>query len=195
MNAFMIRIICCILVLLLTACSSRPPIILLPVEKQQHQQQLSDLQQWQFKGRLAYSDKKQKHSASVLWQQQQDDFLLSLHSFIGTQILALQQTADGATLDIDDEIHRAANATRLLYQLTQWHVPVNDLSNWLKGKKNPHDDVTYSSSGWISALKHRQWHVEYNQYKPVDNYLLPHEIVIKGQGRTIKLRINQWTLN
>ncbi|MDN4501272.1 lipoprotein insertase outer membrane protein LolB [Alteromonadaceae bacterium BrNp21-10] len=188
-------IIYAILMMLVTACASKPPAILQPVEKQRHQQHLADLQDWQFQGRLAYIEGKQKQSASVQWQQQQKDFSLSLTTFIGIQILALSQDEEQAILEIDDQTHHADNATALLYELTQWHIPVNQMSRWLKGQKTAGDIVNYSPSGWITSLTHGQWQVNYQQYKQVNQVALPHEIVVKGQGLTIKLRINKWTLH
>ncbi|WP_416305007.1 lipoprotein insertase outer membrane protein LolB [Neptunicella sp. SCSIO 80796] len=184
-----------LLVLLLGACSSRPNLPAESVESQLHQQQLSQLTHWQIDGRMAYIDGKEKHSANFSWQQQPGTFNLDLRTFIGTSILHLQQQKQNATLEMDNEYYTAPNATELLDKLTGWHIPVKQLSTWIKGQSTGKEQVTLATAGWVEQLIYQGWRVDYSHYQAVSHLALPHEVRLQKQQRKIILRINQWQLN
>lgn len=184
-----------LLLVLVAACSSRPPLPISSIDSQQRQQGLQQLENWQIEGRMAYMDAHEKHSASFIWHQQHRWFSLDLNTFIGTNILHLQQKSDGAELEMDNKHYQRPTAGILLSELTGWQLPVAQFSNWLKGQALGTEQVQYSPQGWINQLSWQGWTINYADFRLVNGTLLPFDIRLQHQQQRIKIRINQWQLN
>ncbi len=191
------------LFILLSGCSTTPesPEITGELTDDQYQQQLSQLSNWQFKGKLAFITPKERQSANVLWQTHNQQLeKLSLSTFLGINILELEKQPNDYVIHVDDESHHGTNLSYLIWQLTGLTLPVNALNDWLKAR--PHianDQLIYDQnniypSGLISDFNQQQWQVKYRQYRPVNQIMLPHKIDITQGQLSIKLQINRWEL-
>ncbi len=179
-------------VIVITACQS-PPATQLPTTYSNYQNTLIELTDWKIEGRLLYRDANDKHSANLFWHQQGQNFSLSLNTFLGTQILSLTQTEQGATLILDGETYQDSDAKRLLWRLTGWHLPVDELTLWIKGLHAGDAIPTFAEEGWLAELRYQQWQVEYDNYRKTDSLVLPHLIELTDPQRRIKIKVNQWT--
>jgi len=188
------------IILLLSGCSTTKQT---PVSSQtsstEHQAVLNQLSNWQFKGKLAFISPKERQSANVLWQVKDHEVeKLSLSTFLGINILEIEQSNNTYVIQADGEEHQGKNLAVLIWQLTGLTLPVDALSHWVKGSPYlPGDKLTYQTPAnfpnmLTSDFNQRQWQVKYRQFKNVNNVMLPHKVDITQGELTIKLQINRW---
>ncbi|WP_168171497.1 lipoprotein insertase outer membrane protein LolB [Lacimicrobium sp. SS2-24] len=184
-----------VLLLLLFGCATRPPTYQ-PVNAVQHQASLKKLKNWHVRGKLAFRSEQDKFSANLNWQQQNQQFNVNLSSFLGTNILVLEKHDNRVELQYDDEHYYHTNAGELLYDLLGWTIPVESISQWVKGQASPNAQLEFSDDGLISTLKTRDgWVVRYSDYRATDGILLPHDIRLNTGSNSIKIRVDAWRLN
>lgn len=199
----LLRFSCLIwLTIILSACSVAPDS---PenLNINQHQQQLAEIQRWSLRGRIAFKSPEDKFSATVNWAQQQANFDMTFTSFIGTTLMEMQSEPGLARLSADDKEYQDTDASRLIYRITGWNIPVNRFPAWIKGQVDSTDVVTFDNNGLVTEVLPscrgcQQWQIKFAQYKPVGLVWLPHSIVLnnlKQQNNQIKIRISSWTLN
>lgn len=182
-------------VVLISACATRPPPSY-SVNAQKHQQQLQQLRNWQIRGKLAFRSEQDKFSASLNWRQQNKDFRLNLSSFLGTNILLLEKHQGRVELQYDDNRYQHISAAALLYELLGWTIPVESISQWIKGQASPEALTEFSDDGLISRLQTRDgWVVNFSDYRQANQTLLPHQISLQAGGNKIKIRVDTWQLN
>ncbi|KXI30750.1 lipoprotein insertase outer membrane protein LolB [Paraglaciecola hydrolytica] len=179
-------------------CSTLPPVSV-DLNSQQHQSALAKLNNWQIRGKLGFKSPEKKQSASLSWEQKQDDYQLSLNSILGTSILSMQGNHSGATLIADDETHSGNNASELIWQITGWTLPVEQLPVWIKGQSLPNDKVVLAEQGWITQLQPtcencEGWLINYAEYALNNQQWLPHKIVLLNQHNQLQvtIKINTW---
>lgn len=187
--------------LVLVSCASRVP-TKVELDSAQHQSQLAALQHWQIKGKFGFKSPEQKQSASLSWLQNNADYQLSLNTILGTSILTMQGDPQWVTLNADDETYSGTNASELIWQITGWTLPVEQLPTWIKGQSLASDKVGLSEQGWISELQPgclncRGWLLHYADYQFVQNYWLPHKITLLNKNNQVEviIKVNSWTTN
>ena len=188
--------------LVFVSCSTRPP-EQVDLNSQQHQVALANLNHWQIRGRLGFKSPEQKpQSASLSWSQNLNEYQLSLNTILGTSILSMQGNEHGATLKADDETYTGANASELIWQITGWTLPIEQLPIWIKGKSLAGDKVVLAQQGWISQLQPScstcsGWILDYSAYAIVNQLWLPHKIVLRHNLKQIQvtIKVNTWIVN
>lgn len=197
------KFIAAFLVSLIVASCASPPPSKVELNSQQHQQQLSELQDWQITGKIGFKSPEQKpKSASLSWVQKQQAYRLSLNTTFGISILSLQGTPQWATLNADDQTYSGTNASELIWQISGWTLPVEQLSTWIKGQSLKTDKVRLSEQGWIVELQPRcascrGWQLNYSDYQFVNHLWLPHKIRLSHQLKHVQvtIKVNSWTTN
>ncbi|MCC2616021.1 lipoprotein insertase outer membrane protein LolB [Aestuariibacter halophilus] len=199
MHAFRLAIIT-LVINLLAACAQRPPPQVL--DQPLHQQQLASIINWQLNGRLAFKSPEDKFSATLNWQQQNQQFELALTSFIGSTLMEMSGQPGLVTLDVDDQRYLDSNASALLRRITGWQIPVNQLPQWIKGQALANDMVEYDEFGRIQRLlpgcsECAQWEIRYNGFQRVGEVWLPGDIRLVNLDdprNSIKIRVNEWRM-
>jgi outer membrane lipoprotein LolB len=188
-------LICCAT---FVSCSNRPP-VKVDLNSQQHQSKLANLNHWQIRGKLGFKSPEKKQSASLFWEQNLNDYQLSLNSILGTSILSMQGNNTWATLKADDETYSGNSASELIWQITGWTLPVEQLPVWIKGKSLPRDKVVLADQGWITQLQPgcpscEGWLLNYSDYSAINELWLPHKIVLIQQENQIQItiKVNSW---
>ncbi|GGO74340.1 lipoprotein insertase outer membrane protein LolB [Bowmanella pacifica] len=186
---------CLLIVALLNACATRP-VVDYSVNARQHQQQLAQLQDWRINGKLAYKGEKERFSATLNWQQQDGDYSLGLSSFIGTRILTLQKSHQLISLEYEDRTYQHHDASALLYELTGWAIPVEQIPAWLKGQVLPDNQAIFSDNGLLQQIRTPQgWQVNLSDYRQTAHYILPYQLELKTPSDQIKIRVDKWQVN
>lgn len=186
--------------LLMFGCAS-PPKQIITLNSANHQISLKQLQTWQINGKIGFKGPDKKQSANLRWQQQQDQYQLNLTTVIGTSLLTLKGQRDEVVLVADDQTYRDTDASRLIWRVTGWQMPVEQLRFWIKGQHQKKDKVLLSEEGWVSQITPNckncdDWLISYDSYKLVGTTWLPHKVVLKNHKNNSQLlvRINEWTL-
>ncbi len=185
--------------ILLVSCAQPPPPHAM-LNSAQHQKQLMQLQNWHIKGRLGFSSKGKKQSASFSWQQNQQTYKLNLTSIIGTSILKMYGDKQQVTLEADDEVYEDTDASFLIWRITGWQIPVEQFPIWVKGQITEKAKFVTSEQGWVSQIQPNcdsceDWLINYDNYQLVGDTWLPHKITFKNRSNNSQLliRVNSWS--
>ncbi|WP_293749076.1 lipoprotein insertase outer membrane protein LolB [uncultured Paraglaciecola sp.] len=167
-----------------------------------HQLSLKQQEHWSIKGKLGFKSPDKKQSANFRWQQTQQQYQLNLTSIIGTSLLKMQGNEEVATLVADDETYQDSDPSHLIWRVTGWQIPVEKMRFWIKGQHQNNDKVITSEQGWVSQLQPicnncKNWLINYDNYKLIDNIWLPHKVVLRNKSNNSQLlvRINAWDLH
>ncbi|BFM20075.1 lipoprotein insertase outer membrane protein LolB [Gilvimarinus japonicus] len=169
-------------ILLLSHCAQTPgPAPTEPVNSLAHEQRLRTIKQWHLKAKAGLRSPAQNGSARLDWQQNPDDFYISLSGPLGQGRVALNGDPNSVTLTQPDaEPLRAASAEALLYQQTGWELPVSLLTDWLLGlpaQTLPIDNLTRDHNGLLKTLNQAGWQLSYSGYQAVNDVFLPGKII------------------
>ncbi len=161
----------------------------------QERGRLARLTHWQLTGKMAIITSQQKGSARIFWQQQGDDYHLSLTSLVGTHILDVSAKEGQITLlDPMGRRHKSQDAPGLIYQLTGWHIPLTQLATWVKGIPGQ-AQFELNPDNSVARVREGDWQITYSDYRDQQGYRLPHILLMTGKDTHLKLQVNQWTLS
>ena len=160
---------------------------------------LANQKSWHVKGKLAFISPQERQSANLNWQQTPKTNNLVLTSFIGTRILQLKQTTQGAELEFDDKQYWDTNASRLLKRLTGFELPVDDVDSWIKGTCDDQtllvDELGRAKQVLWFDNQGRKWQIDYANYSQNSGYWLPTKLTLKNQKIKIKIQLYEWQFN
>ena len=161
--------------------------------------QLSQQLNWQVEGKLAFISPEDRQSANLNWQQDETVNQLILTSFIGTRILALTQTRNGAELEYDGDVYDDINASRLLARLTGFSIPMDNADDWLKGTVDDPslqvDELGRAKNVTWQAANGEKWQINYGDYQQYAGFWLPKKLTLKHRAIKIKIQLYEWHFN
>ena len=161
---------------------------------------LSNIQQWQIKGQIAFIQPDKRERASIFWQRQEDSQSVNLTTYLGINVLSLSTEQGQHELEVDGKTYHTQQLDRLIWQLTGLTFPSDALPYWIKAiPYSDQDSVELSEedrlpSSITSHYNNQIWTIHYQAYKDFQGVQLPTAILVKQQGMTIKLAIRQWTI-
>ncbi|MDM3871531.1 lipoprotein insertase outer membrane protein LolB [Porticoccus sp. W117] len=180
----------------LAACSNLPPQNKQPLpDWQLHQQQLQTLQQWHLNGKLAFRSPAESGSASLRWQQQQQQYQMRLSGIFGIGTTYIEGNDQQVTLRQGDEQLVAANSQQLTGDLLGVPLSVEDLTYWARGIPTPSGTITAQShdpQGLLSQLEQDGWQLAFSRYRQSGQWLLPGKIDGQKGELSFKLVIKRW---
>jgi outer membrane lipoprotein LolB len=189
------------LAFILASCAA-PPQPTVNLNSSAHQLSLEQQQHWMIKGKLGFKSPEKKQSAYLRWQQAPQKYKLNLTSIIGTSLLNMQGDVEGVTLITDDKTYQDSDPSHLIWRVTGWQIPVEKLRFWIKGQHQKNDQVLTSEQGWVSQLRPmcancKNWLINYDNYKLVDDVWLPHKVVLHNDlnNSQLLIKVNQWDLH
>ena len=179
-----------LLTLILSGCSSMPSKQNKVVFKQAPQlraNQLAQLQQWKVIGKIAFFESKNRNSASLNWQVDENNKTqrLNLTTYLGINLLQLDSIDDIHTIQVDGKSYQGNDLEALILSLTGLTLPTQALTYWLKGLPyHKTDDIIYQDETQLpqtltSYYNNEQWQVSYGNYQQIDNYSLATKFSIK----------------
>ncbi|WP_192954816.1 lipoprotein insertase outer membrane protein LolB [Gallaecimonas mangrovi] len=170
---------------LLSACVSHPKATWPAPDK--------PLDHYEVTGKVAILTDKSRDSANLYWQQDEKDYYLQLTTFLGTQVLAMESKAGQVSLTNRNGTYHDTDAQRLLYRLSGWQIPVNDLPQWLKGNAGAQGQiVAKDKQGRIATLQSQGWTIQYQGWSRQGGRELPTKLDLRKDNIRIKLQIDQW---
>jgi len=152
---------------------------------------------WNFDGHFAVSDGHDGGSGTLTWQADGSVFSLELRAPVTGKTVQLQGGPGGAVLTGLRELPiRGDDAQALLTDEFGWHMPVEQLTWWVRGLRAPESpaEVSYGENGLPSLLKQDGWSVEYRDWYADSKPPLPRKIFASKPPYTVRLLIDQWRI-
>lgn len=153
-----------------------------------------DLRSWDLSGRLGYRAGDEGGSASIDWQQREEQGELNFSGPLGIGSARIVWHPGYAELDNGKEKVVANSSAGLAYRLTGMQLPIEALQFWVRGLAWPLLDSTpqFDQLGQISALEQAGWSVQFDRYAPVDGLQLPFRIRAHHDDQRFTLIIKDW---
>ena len=164
-----------------------------------HKQQLENLNDWSFSGKIAFITPEERHSLNIHWKQSENNFHITLTTFLGATVLDLEKTQSGTQIvDNDGKRFFGEDAEVLIKQLSGLVIPVDALQQWIKG--NP-SDATYqlNPENQVAILasvdpEDAPWSINYSDYKNTQGISLPYKLQLKRSDLRLKFSISRWKI-
>ncbi len=168
---------------------------------QQRQQQLSNLSDWQMKGRMVVVNGVELWALSVDWEQRGDQYVIFLSGPFGAGKVQLAGSAKGVLLrDSDNQVFYASTPEELLLDHTGIAMPLSYLRFWMLGLLQSGSNLTankvkFDQHGRLESLTREQWDVRFKRYTKTENVSveLPDKIFIhKGDDVEVRIVVGEW---
>lgn len=158
---------------------------------------LATIKNWNLKGVIAIRTPQDAWSANWNWQQNYDNYVISLFGPLGSHSIKLTGTSGHVLLETADGKHAAANSPEsLLSQELGWQIPVSYLRYWVRGLPVP--GVTglkqFDQFNHLRELNQQGWIISYLRYTSVNHIDVPDKIFLNNPELNVKIIINQWQL-
>lgn len=194
------KVIFFILLLFIGGCQSLQPITdaqrQLWAKQQANNQQL---QQWVFTASVVANGQEQGWHARLHWKQKIERYRLQLSGPVGQGTFILKGNAQQVSLrDSQGNRLEADNATALLKKITPIPFPVDALHDWVRGlpaTDTPMKAYQLDAQGRLSQLQQQDWTIDYEDYRHIDGYWLPHKIILENSDYLIRIGISTWKMS
>lgn len=154
---------------------------------------LQQLQNWQLSAKLGIITPDERGSLSLFWRQNSDDYRMNLTNVVGKRVFDLSRRGQQVQLiDSNGQRHQADNARELVWRLTGWDLPVEQLSYWIKGLPGEGDQVSYDQHGRPQTINAHGWQLSYLGYTQIDGLWLPSRLDLIHNDTKLRLAISQW---
>jgi outer membrane lipoprotein LolB len=155
---------------------------------------LSAQHAWQLEGRLGVSDGRDGGSGSLQWRQDGDTFHFSVHAPVTGKTWVLSGDAHHAVLEgLREQAIEGDDAAVLLERELGWHVPVAELTDWVRGARARGDArIEFRSDGLPALIEQDGWKIEYPDYDSSSQPPLPRRIFASRGDYRVRLSVNQW---
>lgn len=188
------------LTIAITSCSvvTPPPAPEVNIPRQDRQAALNQIKNWNIDGKIAVHTPQDAGSASFDWSQHHSQFAISLLGPLGTNGLKLSGRPGNVLLQMSDgKRYTAASPEQLLAERWGFHLPVSNLTYWVRGLPAPGStsNTQFDSYGRLSELAQQGWHIRYLSYTRVGSVDLPTKIFINSTALNVKMMIYNWKVS
>ncbi|WP_016954839.1 lipoprotein insertase outer membrane protein LolB [Catenovulum agarivorans] len=165
------------------------------------------IQSFTAEGKIAFIRGKDRESVNFYWQQQQQNYHISLNTFLGIQVadiegftppkrVASKQLPAHIKIEADGETYQSNAPEQLLEQVIGWPIPINKVANWAKGHHegvimSRHDDGS-AKKVFVRTQFDQEWRLEYLSYQTLGHIKLPKKVKCQYLDFTLIMQINEW---
>ncbi|EWH12228.1 outer membrane lipoprotein LolB [Catenovulum agarivorans DS-2] len=190
------------LVVFLSGCALKPD---LPQLKDIYS--AKQIKSFTAEGKIAFIRGKDRESVNFFWQQQSDNYQISLNTFLGIQVaditgftppkrVASKQKPAHISIKADGKSYQSNAPEQLLEQVIGWPIPINKVANWAKGDHqgvvmNRHDNGL-AKEVFVRTQFDQEWRLQYLSYHSLGNVQLPKKIKCQYLDFTLIMQINEW---
>lgn len=184
-------LLCCCL-FWLAGCAVTPATVDMGWEA--HRQQVSALDHWTARGKLAVRSGEEAGTASLDWLQMGHHSHLEISGPLGLQATRIH--SDGEHLYIsrgEEEARVDLSSPGAVRAYTGWDIPVNALSWWLRGLPSPHSPARQSiDQGLLRTLHQDGWSIRFDSYVESGELRLPQRLELERGDTSARLLIRDW---
>lgn len=156
---------------------------------------LSDLNHWQIKARVAIKTPEDNVTATLDWVKTGHEFDFHIYGTFGITYAHLIQEQQQAVLKLpDDQVFYHQDAQQLLYQSLGWDFPIDALSYWIKGipSNKSGELINRNQSGDLGEAYLNDWKVEFSRYQNYSGFRMPRIIKAIHPQMTLKVVVKDW---
>jgi outer membrane lipoprotein LolB len=186
----------CALALMLAACAAprvKPDAGLL-ARQSEREHALASQPRWQLAGRLGVANAKDAGSGSLEWRQDGDTFRFSVHAPVTGKTWVLSGDTHRVVLEgLRAQPVEGDDAAALLERELGWHVPVAELSDWVRGARSKGEArIEFNGEGLPAVIEQGGWKIEYPDYDTTHQPPLPRKIFASRGDSRVRLSVSQW---
>ena len=198
----MLRGLVLLLVVALSSCSSLREVSA-PVDDSMAQRiaQLSLLDDWSMRGRIAVKQPEGSGQGKILWEQAGETADIGLAGPLGAGAINIHWVPDeltmvGADLDVQHRYTGGDAAEQFLAEQLGWQFPAASIRYWLLGIPNPgyQFEQEFGEAGELLSISQLGWRVQYQRFARVDAHLLPSKLQIQNTEVRLRLIVDSWSL-
>jgi len=154
---------------------------------------------WLLKGRIGVQLPNNSWQAAIHWDQQGEDFKLSLHSPFGRVLSRVEkQGKEVVFVDGDgrNDYRSAEELDQLVSQQIGIAVPVGSLRYWILGQPQPDrpwqllDSSHENRQGFLQA----GWKIHFNRWSSFDGRVLPSRLMLQRDGVKLRFALHEWVV-
>ena len=158
------------------------------------EQTLAAKPDWQLAGRLGVSTGKDSGSGSLQWKQDGDAFRFSVHAPVTGKTWVLTGDAHRAVLEgLREQPVEGTDAAALLDRELGWHVPVAQLTDWVRAARSKGDaEIEFRGDGLPAVIQQDGWKIEYPDYDETHQPPLPRKVFASRGDYRVRLSVSEW---
>lgn len=182
---------------LITACTpfSITPQESSPNDWRTHYRAVSGISDWDAVGRASLRTETDAWHATLQWRQRGDSFRIRLSAPLSQGTMQLTNVSGQMVLrDTDNRVHTAADADRLVYQVTGWQLPVAGLVDWMLGLPGKHVDdklLRFDRNGRLERFYQDEWEIALSDYTLTGDHELPGRVHLQREGLDVQITITR----
>ena len=160
-------------------------------------QTLSSIQDWNLKALIGIHSQRDDVSAVLQWQQQKQQYHITLFGPLGTGSYELNGQPGKVELASGNGQKFYANSPEaLLAERAGWNLPVSNLYYWIRGLPVPNVSAqkSFDTYNHLTELKQEDWVIHYLSYNAVNRIDIPNKILLENPQLRVKIVIKQWQI-
>jgi outer membrane lipoprotein LolB len=186
-----------LVLLALAGCATTPESVdLPPIDSWEVRNEvLGDIQDWEFKGRIAVKAGDDGFDGKFNWTQAGAAFKATVGGPLGMGTVRIE--GDGRTMvltDKDGESTVLEDAEAELYWRYGWTIPIASLRYWALGIPDPADPAVteLDDDGRLARLSQRGWSVEISRYREGGGQQMPRNLTATNPETRVRMVIDRW---
>ncbi|MDE0285234.1 MAG: lipoprotein insertase outer membrane protein LolB [Gammaproteobacteria bacterium] len=161
--------------------------------------ELTGMETWNLKGRIAVRTNDESGSGSLHWAQRRDEYDLRVIAPFSGGVYELSGTAGNVSLRApDNSVLQAGDAESLLQQAAGWRFPVSEMVFWIRGLPAPSlqvDRLLLDGENRVSELSQGGWSIRYKRYTGVGGVSMPARLDLENGEVSVRLSVREWNLD
>ena len=193
------RLLLLLLVAVLTACAGPAPVPGGKTANAAWDTRLSDLyrlRQWSIHGHVAVQSGNEGWSATLQWDQDNQNFKLRFIAPLGQGTYQLSGDDGKVTLQTaDNRVFQASSPESLLQDNLGWDIPLHGLQYWVLGAPEPDvttDNLVLDDKGRMTELQQSGWRISISRYGEFDGRELPSKLLMQNDRFQLRLVVLDW---
>ena len=196
------RFVAGLLAILLAGCAVMPPVAVRHPQRvwHAHRMRMMAIQRFRVSAQGAVRAGHHGGSLALRWIVGPAAYQMTGYGPFGRLIFRLRVDAAGARLHTGRGHFKGTSASRLLWRLTGWRLPVAGLRFWIRGIPAPGPVVRrrLDRAGLLASLPQNGWTIRYRRYRHTPRGRLPrlltltHAVTVGPGPVVVTIRINRW---
>ncbi len=156
---------------------------------------LSQHPAWSITARIAVSDGQDSGSGQLEWRQNGEHYDFTVHAPVTGKTWHLYGNREHVVLEgVQAQPFVGTDAERLLREKLGWHVPVAQLSAWVRALRAEGPAVlSYNEQSLPAVLQQSKWTVEYKEYSNALAWPMPRKVFASQKSYTVRVVIEHWS--